>query len=404
MKKKMYLMLKGIKRLLIKIRRIFVKCYKFFVVKKTISNNKKNEYKIGFLVQLSSIWDKQINIYEELLKRDNIKVFLFVVPEYDFENDIIINSYEGNYFIEKYENAIKVIDENNTLLNLKEYELDYLFYPRPYDHYLPLQYRSGQVSKYCKCCYIPYGLTGSDNFDDTDLPFFDNIHCLFMDSDYQMKLIKKRYPISCKFGVKRVYSLGYPVLARFLDYPKTNGIHTIAWTPRWSMDPVKGGSNFLKYCNNFLELIENDNYNFIFRPHPLMFDELIKKGFIDEKFKNSFLEKLNKYNVLFDTVSPIEEIFKRTDLLITDFSTIISQFFMTNRPLIYCEGGIPLNEDYLDMMKYSYYANDWSEVLKFIDDIEKKGDSYFDSRKMFIDKKYSICRESAKLIADKILD
>ena len=56
------------------------------------------------------------------------------------------------------------------------------------------------------------------------------------------------------------------------------------------------------------------------------------------------------------------------------------------------------------MMKYSYYANDWSEVLKFIDDIEKKGDSYFDSRKMFIDKKYSICRESANLIADKILD
>ena len=169
-----------------------------------------------------------------------------------------------------------------------------------------------------------------------------------------------------------------------MDYPPINKIQTITWTPRWSVDPVIGGSNFLNYWSDFLNLIENKKFRFIFRPHPLMFDEMIKKGFIDEEFKNNFLHKLEQHNVLFDIDSPIEEIFKKTDLLITDFSTIISQFFMTNRPIIYCTAGIPLNKDYLEMMRFSYTANNWQEVLTHIQNIDGKGDAYSKNRINYI--------------------
>lgn len=395
----------NVKRIISKAKRIISKISKFIIIKRTIKIKKKANmpYNIGFIVQLSSIWDKQIDIYEEMLKRNNIKTFLFVVPEYDFKNDVVKKSYNNNYFIKKYKECIKVLDDQGKWLDLRKFKLDYIFYPRPYDHYLPEQYQSRKVCRYCKCCYIPYGLTGSDNFDDTGYPFFDNIHFLFMDSDYQKELIKSRYPVSYALGIKKIYSYGYPVLSRFLGYSNNNEIKVITWTPRWSMDPIKGGSNFLKYCDDFLKMIEDHNYSFIFRPHPLMFDELIKKGYINEKFRKNFIEKLSNNGVLFDTVSPIEDIFKKTDLLITDFSSIIPQFFMTNRPLIYCEGGIPLNKDYLEIMDYSYSAKSWSDVLKYIKQIEEE-DVYAKQRKKYVREKYSICQNSARLITDELVN
>lgn len=390
------------KRLRKKIKRNFRKGYKFFTLKKLKSHHLTKPYRVGFIVQFFPIWDKQIDIYEEMLTRKDIQVFMFVIPDYDLKNNKISNTYKDNNFIKKYKDAIKVLDDQGNWLDLRQYNLDYIFYPRPYDGYLPKQYRSDEISKYCRCCYIPYGLTGSENFDDTNLLFFDNIYCLFMDSDYQKELVKSRYPISYKLGIKKIFSLGYPVLARFLDYPKSKKLRTITWTPRWSMDSVIGGSNFLKYCDNFLKLIENKRYNYIFRPHPMMFDELIKKRYIDEEFKITFLKKLSENNVLFDITSSIEDIFKKTDILITDYSSIIPQFFLTTRPMIYCTGGIPLNEDYSEIMKYSYTANNWKDVLKYIELIEEKEEENIENKLQFINKKYSIHKNSAKFIVDKI--
>ena len=403
MKNKIIMFLKAVRRFLGKIKRNLIKTYKFFILSKVKNYQLNKPYKVGFIVQSFAIWDKQIDVYEEMLKRKDLQVFMFVIPDYDFKNDKILDTYENNNFIKKYKDAIKVLDEQGNWLDLKKYNLDYIFYPRPYEHYLPKQYRSDVMSKYCRCCYIPYGgLSGSNNFNTTGLPFFDNIYCLFMDLDYSKKWVESSYPISCKLGIKKVFNLGYPFLAKFLDYPKIEKIKTITWTPRWSMDPIIGGSNFLKYCDNFLQLIENKRYNYIFRPHPMMFDELIKKGYIDDKFKMDFLKKLDENNVSFDITSSIEDILKKTDLLITDFSSIISHFFITNRPVIYCTGGIPLDDTYLEIMKYSYSADNWEDVLKYIKFIEENKNIDNKNKLEFINRKFSICRNSAKLIVDKI--
>lgn len=392
-----------INKIIKKMQRQWTKLKKLYAM--SVKSKKKKEiYKVGFIVQLSSIWDKQVDVYEELQKRENVKVYLFVVPEYDFERDKLYTGYENNYFLENYKEAIKVFDEKTGMMDIKKYELDYLFYPRPYDHYLPEELRSEQMYKYTKCCYIPYAMPASDNFDDTGSEFFDNMYCLFMDTDKRTKLIRSRYPISYGLGVRKAFDFGYPVLGRYLDYSGTNRIKTIAWTPRWSMDPQLGGSNFMKYYKDFLELIENKKYKYIFRPHPLMFDELIKKGIIDEKFKEDFLERLRKNEVLFNVSLPIEELLKTTDLLITDTSSIIPQFFAMNRPIVYCEGGIPLNEDFREMMKYTYIANEWLEVLNYINHLDNGEDIYLEERTKFINTKLLRHKSSAKRIADEVVN
>ena len=382
--------------------RVTNKFYKFLYILKSSINKNSKCLNVGFIVQMPEIWDKQIDVYKNLSARENINVFLFVVPDYDYASDKVKEEYDNNYFIKKYPEAIKVV-QNGKWLDLREYRLDYLFYPRPYDFYLPLEYRSYKMVKYCKCCYIPYGLTGSDNFDDTYLPFFDNIYCSFMESEYQMNLLKSHYKISTAMGIKKVYSLGYPAISRFLNFPKSNSIHTIAWTPRWSLDPIKGGSNFMNYYADFIELVKNSDFHFIFRPHPMMFDELIKKGFIDKEFKQCFLNTLEENGVRFDINSPIEEIFKEADLLITDYSSIIPEYFVTEKPFIYCDAGIPLNKDYSEIVKFAYVAKNWGDVMSNIENLNNNGDKFFEQKSKYIHNNFSLCLKSATLIADKII-
>ena len=382
--------------------RALKKVYKSLYFVKGMKKNKNGRINIGFLVQMVEIWDKQIDVYESLLKRENVNVFLFVVPEYDFEHDVVTEDYGDNYFINNYPDAIKVVD-NGKRIDLKKYKLDYLFYPRPYDHYLPPEYRSYRMIKFCKCCYIPYGLTGSDNFDDTNLPFFDNIYCSFMETEYQKELLKSHYRISTALGIKKVYNYGYPAISRFLKYPQSVGLRTITWTPRWSLDPIKGGSNFMKYYMDFIELVKNTDLHFIFRPHPLMFDELIKKGYIDKDFKIQFLNTLAENGGVFDINSPIEDIFKETDLLITDYSSIIPEYFVTNKPFIYCDAGIPLNKDYTEIVEFAYIAKNWDDVLRNIEYLKNNGDTFFEQKASYIQEKFSSCLESATLIADKFI-
>lgn len=392
-----------LKKIAIKTLRVFIKIRKSYQIGKLTKKPNHKPIRIGFIVQMPAIWDKQIDIYDEFLKKDNVDVFMFVVPKYNLENNDIDHEYGNNYFLNKYPNAIKVLNENDEIICLEKYNLDYLFYPRPYDSYLPKEIRSDVMYKYCKCCYMPYGLTGSKVFDDLGYVFFDNMYCCFMDSDYQKELLISHYPISYFLKNRKVYSLGYPVFSRFLDYPVVNNIKTITWTPRWSVDAKIGGSNFLEYKDNFLKMVTNKKYQYIFRPHPLMFDELIKKGFISEEDKNNFLQALIENNVLFDTECPIEEIFYKTDLLITDYSSIIPQFFVTNRPIIYCDKGIPINDDYKKIMKHCYIANSWNDVEENIKQILIEGDRKKTNRQNYISATFENSRRASQRIVNEII-
>ena len=117
--------------------------------------------------------------------------------------------------------------------------------------------------------------------------------------------------------------------------------------------------SFINFCRNLKKKID-----VIFRPHPLMFDELIKKNIITQKEKDDFLYALEELNIQMDVKSPIDVILNKTDILITDFSSIILQFFLTNRPIIYCKKNIDFNESGKIIEKGMYVITTWDEVEK----------------------------------------
>lgn len=367
---------------------------------------KEKKIKIGFIVQAPSLWDKQVKIYEEAKKRENIETFLFVVPETDWRNQCIVNNYKNNYFISNYLDAIRIYDEEGNIIDLEEYELNYLFYPRPYDIYLPKQIRSVRMCSVCKCCYVPYGFTASDAFNEGNVynKFFDNMYFCFMDSNYMKKLLTNEYLKEIKKGLKNIVYLGYPSLETYILMGDSNCSDRITWTPRWSYDEV-GGSNFLEYKDLFVNLIKNHNGTCIFRPHPLMFDELISMHMISEKEKKEYIEILEKNKIIVDDSSPIDTVLEKTDVLISDFSTIIGTFFLTGRPIIYCDKGIELNEIYADMAKYMYVAHSWDEVEKYYKLLViDKNDFLKNERKEYISRTYGLEINASKNIINALID
>ena len=224
-----------------------------------------------------------------------------------------------------------------------------------------------------------------------------------MDTKSQYKLMRKRYRFSVFLKKRRIEYLGYPALFKYLSLESDSQEQCITWTPRWSTDSVIGGSNFVNFAESFLQLIKNDNYKYIFRPHPLMFDELISKGVITQQYKDRFLDELKQHNVLFDVSSPIDLIFKKTAVLITDFSSIIPQFFLTGRPIIYCEGGIPLEETLKEMVDLNYYASNWDDVTNHLDSILKEKDDKKKERLAYIESNYKNMSDPVVAIVDDLI-
>lgn len=373
------------------------------------SSKKNRKIKVGFIVQMAeSCWDKQVSIVDEMLRNDSFDVKLLVVPEDKWTDTSKFQNYENNYFLEKYPRySIKALNDDGSCIDVSSMYFDYVFFPRPYDVHLPKKLRSTELVKFTKCCYVPYGYSCSDNFNGCNVenPFFDNIYMEFTESEYIKSLLCKKYSKSCDKKIQHFEFLGYPCLEEYLALQPRNEIKTITWTPRWSYDPVLGGSNFIEYKDNFIELCKSlsKDIHVIFRPHPLMFDELVSKKILSEKEKDDYIKKLNDLNVHIDLKNPIDVVLRETDILISDFSSILVQYFITNRPIIYCKKNIEFNNDVKELEKYMYLADSWNKVETNIKNLISGKDSLAAQRKEFINKKFSINKGSAKRIVERII-
>ena len=369
---------------------IFLKDYQ--ASRKICRVNKKphaGTIRVAFIVQMAEIWDKEEPVYEAMLSNDLFEPTLIVIPPYDQVQENVPTSYEDNFFLKKYPEAVKGFD-NGRWMDIKTQEYDYVFLQRPYDHYLPQGFRGSDIVDFAKVCYRPYGVSSADGFNggNTDKLFFRNVYMSFMESDYMAKLLQNQFRFPFEKDTHHVLSLGYPALLPYLSFPDIHQVNRVLWTPRWSFDPVTGGSNFLVYKETFVELAaQNPHCQFVFRPHPLMFGEIVRQGIMMQTEIDDYLNTLHENKVIYDYGTPLLETLLDTDLLITDFSSIIIQFFLTKRPIIYCPSCIELNETIEQLKEGMYLANTSEELIRVTNDLVDQKDSLKEKRLSIINNK-----------------
>lgn len=379
-------------------------------LKRLMQRKKKQDQKIrvGFVVQMPEIWDKEKPVYDTMNHDKRFETLLIVVPSYNFADDRI-GQYgtEWDFFREEqyHNNVVKAIGEAGNVINLTELHLDYVFLQRPYDHYLPRELRSGQLLRYAKTCYIPYGYVGSSAFHvlNTNKAFFKNIYFSFSDSDTINKMLLDKFQYTVKNGMQHFESLGYPALEKYFGLHFSNGKHEVLWTPRWSTDAKVGGSHFIEYRQMFLKLAgECSEIKFTFRPHPLMFDHLIKNDIMSREEVAMYQEELKRLDIRYSMGEDILNDFSSAEILVTDFSSIIIEYFLTGRPLIYCPASYELNEAFSKMLPGIYVAKNWKEINDTVKMLLAGQDTLKEKRKSIIQEFYQTHSGAALRIVECI--
>jgi hypothetical protein len=363
--------------------------------KKTHASDK---VRIGFIAQCPGVWDKQIGVYEAAKSRADVEVFMFVVPEGDLYTYEIVPDYTDNYFCKEYPESIKLLDKDGNCLDLREYHLDYLFYQRPYDYRIPKMVGMQRMVKYVKCCYLPYFFNISVSFNSDILKnrCFDNMYFMFTDSEYTKSILEKKYSRSAKKKIRNIKYLGSPALEQCVNHKGEGGY--ITWSPRYAN--WQGGSTFLEYRDFFPEFVRKTGKKVIFRPHPGVFTTHLMT---DEEWA-VYLKELDDLGVITDTASPVDEIFEKTDILIADYSSVILNFFLTGKPVIYCENGIVFSEAFMGVKENSYVAHSWDEVEHFYEDIVSGNDSKKAGREKYIEENFGNMMGAADRIVDCICE
>lgn len=374
--------------------------------------------RIGFIMQVPTCWDKIQPVFELASSRDDVEAIGIVVP--DFQGyDIGVNEEkrhrygaEYEYFHKLYDNVVDFVNPDNTLLDIRSQEFDYIFYQRPYDILLPKELRAQNVIRFSKTCYIPYGAIGAKVFEELELScknFFRNVSYNFVSSPHLADGFSnnKDYKTIIEDGLIECGFYGYPNYEYTANMRiKINRDGYILWTPRWSCDEKIGGSNFFEYRDTILKIKEKyPAEKIVIRPHPLMFKNFIKEGRLSQSEYEEYLKEVRDAGIEFDENSNILDTLRETKLVITDFSTIIPDFFMANIPIIYCHApNIELNDSYHEMIKTEYVVNNSEELIENVTMLLTKGDDKSDIRRDTINKFTRMHENSSERIIYVLMD
>lgn len=381
----------------------FVAYKKLNILKDKKSKNKR--IRVGFIVQMPQIWDKQEPVFREMLHDEKFEPKLIVTPMFDYVNMRVCEfGEEKAYFEQRYGMDLCIFyDDSFDVNSLKEY--DYIFFPRPYDCYLPEDLRSYKVINFTKTVYIPYAYSASEAFNklDTSEEFYRYIYLGFVDIEGELDILTKRHKKNIVKGLQSFHKLGYPSFEKYLDCNDGRYESRVLWTPRWTTDEVLGGSHFLEYKDEFISLKDDlKECKLRLRPHPLMFSNFLNKGILSEKEIDDYKKALKSNDIELSDNMMLWDDFNNTDVLLTDHSSIVIEFFLTGKPIIYCPPAYELNKEYKTILEGLYIANSWSDVVGIMEQLLSGQDPLKKKREEIIKNSYSDVKGAAKRIVECI--
>ncbi len=396
---------KAVKYPINKILGFFYSARSSYYLKKSLVGKQHDEIKVGFIVQMPELWDKQSSVYAKMCDNNKFEPWLIIVPKYDFENSKI-GEYgsEKEFFVSNCLNGKYALAYNeNKWAEINVSDFDYMFFQRPYDHYLPKKLRSSSTVCYTKNCYIPYATPEIKNPVIYPIYFFRNLYLGFMEDASAAQINMTRFKGNYNNDIQHFLSIGYPPFEKCLRINNKCDYSKFLWTPRWSYDPVVGGSHFMEY-NQQLTDFEWKETELIIRPHPMMWENFVKTGIIDKSQVDMIFSLWKKNGVHIDQNKSIEETYENTDVLISDRSSVIPMFFLTGKPIIYCPIDCEYGSLFSTIIPGLYIANTWEELSGYIKMLSDHNDPLYSVRKKIIEEHFLYNSSATENIINAIVD
>ncbi|MBR0290182.1 MAG: CDP-glycerol glycerophosphotransferase family protein [Selenomonadaceae bacterium] len=378
----------------------------YYLFRQNMWRHEQRKMRVAFMANSFVSGEKILPIYEAMKERDDVETFLIVYAGVDYK--YLQRAWE--YFQKKYPDD-KIY--SYSLMDLQKLRPDYVFLPNPYDdRRLYPGFRTNDIVKFSKVCVISYGATLSHIFSDRlfdDYPnFWRNIYLFFTSAESVKSAFTEKFPQDVSMNYQHVEFFGYPALKPYYNLEKeSSAAKCILWSPRWNFDDKIGGSHFMDYKDDFVALKKKygEKVDLIFRPHPDLFNELMKKNFMSREKIMAYDETLKANNIYRQTtLADMDKSIRKVDIFLTDYSSILVEFFLTGRPIIYCEypKAIPFPE-YAEMFSAMYIAHNRKEIENYLEDLLAGNDPLFDKRQEIAKKIYDTHKDATEKIIDRVL-
>ena len=379
-------------------------------LQRQLKNLRQDKINVVFVCHRAALWNSLKTVYEQCNADEAFDVTIVTIPnkkqlpKLGLNHEEYVSEGAEDYFAEYPCRVIQGYDyEKHTWIDLRALNPDYVFFQTPYDICRPPEYQSEVVSLYTKIGYVHYGMPfmgGMIAEESFPKKFLKNTYFHFAEFTEMQNYYINRVPENATHRHEHIILTGYPKLDGVERYhncessswinPRDKGLYRIMWTPRWSMG--EGNCTFFDYKDKFPEYIMNQGgMEFLFRPHPQAFAEFIEKGQMTKTQVDAYKALYEESECMsIDQQQDYLPSFYSSDVLITDESSIMPEYFLTGKPIIFTYKETHLNSFATKLAEGFYWAKNWAEVAKYIEMLRSGEDPLKERRKQLIESEFCI--------------
>lgn len=330
--------------------------------------SKSEKLNIVFYVYDETKWKCQV-LYDLLINdgRFNVRVLVTKPSCLNQDNPSYISDEKLKevyaFFKEKSMNVEYAFDiKTSKFVSFKKFAPDIIFYQHPW--YVKTEQGPVVCSRFALTCYIPYYFPIEAADIDCNLRFHKYVERYYVLDEYTRdKYLKENQELG-----RKLKTVGYPYLDKFCG--TTMGEYII-YAPHWT---VKGnglaygtfewsGKFILDYAKSHPEI------KWIFKPHPLLKKALVDFGIMSEIEAKNYYDEWDNLGIKYESGNYLE-LFGKSKMMITDCSSFLGEYFVTEKPLIHLmsEKSQFKNSDN-PILKAYYRANNLEELQNLLETV-----------------------------------
>ena len=376
---------------------------------------KQGPVNVIFINAQPSIW-KYDSLFNQMLNNEHFNPMVLVCPLEGRGKALMLSSLNESYnFFKKKGYPVRCAynTTDGSYLNIKELSPDILFYPTQYPHQLNKRYNQYTLRRYLKCL-VNYAFVNVSG----DWSCASAVHGLMWryfaecESNRQLALSYN------KRDFRNIRVVGYPIYDEFQNatgeatawknpHPK---FKRIIWAPHHTIEGQNGllqFSTFLLYQDIMLHLAEKykDKVQFVFKPHPLLRNNLYGHAAWGKERTDAYYERWEKGENTAFVNGTYMDLFKSSDAMIHDCGSFIVEYLYTQKPVLYLGTNREEQSNIVGKKAYQchYHGNSIEDIENFITSVVIEGnDPMKNDRREFFNA--NLLPPHGKSVAENIID
>ncbi|MDW0116945.1 CDP-glycerol glycerophosphotransferase family protein [Sporosarcina thermotolerans] len=357
-------------------------------------------YHIVFFAELGQKWDSMQSVYEAFSQRSDCEVSVVLTPI--FRTVETNGKIETDFIYEDYLTSLGINFIPYNKYDITKHLPDLVLISNPYESVTLPQFWPENIAKYTKLVYLPYYTTLIS--DDASI----QVNCQFPVTKYAWRIIaqsEKVKELHKEFSPKKgsnVLVTGLPkwdegflsTTHRNIEWDsKLKGKKVFLWNTHYNITSNNG--TLLEYGTSLIEhFFDRDDISLIWRPHP-MTDTIFK--LYQPQYLNKWeymKEIINKSsNIVLDNNASSYMSFNYSDALISDYSSLLAQYLLTEKPIIWVKKNkeeiVSDETQYIFPINHLEQATSLREIQDFIDRVKSGVDTTKNKRLQIIQEEMS---------------